>query len=141
MLDILTTTISDFATWYDITRVNLGDDNQAFGRYAGVARYIGWDMCYWVVPISGIPVADSTVQHVTSDDLFNPDIKSQVKAFNSTLESWLDDGNDHIKSDLSPALDSFEAVDPAYGDGSLTPMDKEYGLSLEEEVDDADLNF
>eukprot|EP00804_Cyclotella_cryptica_P008557 CCRYP_007551-RA/>CCRYP_007551-RA protein AED:0.38 eAED:0.38 QI:0/0/0/1/1/1/2/0/852 len=97
-------------------------------------------MCYWIIPVSGIPISDTTVQHVTTEDLLNLDIKSQVNEFNEKLVELLDDTNHRVKWDLPKSLEDLTFDDPAYGDGSNTPTDKEYGHTLEEEVDDSDLS-
>ena len=44
----------------------------------GVARRIGRDMAYGIIPISGKLIAETTVQHVTCDDMINPDIAAQI---------------------------------------------------------------
>jgi hypothetical protein len=57
----------------------------------GVAHRVGSDMCYWLMPVSGIPVVNSSVQHVTAEDLQNPEIMQQIDDFNRRLETRLDD--------------------------------------------------
>jgi hypothetical protein len=50
-------------------------------------------MYYWIIPVSGIPIYDITVQHVTRDDLLDDDIRAQVDVFNKQLEIRLDEKN------------------------------------------------
>jgi hypothetical protein len=59
----------------------------------GVAHCVGSDMCYWLMPVSGIPIINTTVQHITGKDLRNPDIKNRVDEFNTPLSHRLDDSN------------------------------------------------
>ena len=51
----------------------------------GVAGRIGIDMSYFTMPISDQPMAQRTVQHVTRDDMLDPDISVQIKAFYQAL--------------------------------------------------------
>ena len=46
-------------------------------------------MCYWIMPVDGIPIAETTVQHVTCDDLLDNNIKSQVDRFSERLRTRL----------------------------------------------------
>ena len=61
--------------------------------WMGAAHRVGSDMCYWLMPVSGIPVVNSTIQHITAEDLCNPDIKSRIDDFNTRLMTRLDDMN------------------------------------------------
>ena len=58
-----------------------------------MAHRIGSDMCYWLMPVSGVPIVNSLIQHVTSEDLQNPDIRSRVDDFHNKLNTRLDDTN------------------------------------------------
>jgi hypothetical protein len=51
----------------------------------GVAHKVGSEMCYWLMPVSGISVANTTVQHVTLEEMCNPNIQMQIEAFDKTL--------------------------------------------------------
>ncbi|KAL7525879.1 hypothetical protein ACHAXR_001197, partial [Thalassiosira sp. AJA248-18] len=74
------------------------------------------------------PIADTTVQHVTTEDLRNPDVKRQVDTFNERLEEQLNDDNFHLPAnDYDFYLDDLYD-DTAYGDASNTPTDEEYEL-------------
>jgi hypothetical protein len=59
----------------------------------GVAHRVGSDMCFWLMPVSGVPVVHTMVQHVTAKDLRNPDLQSRVDNFNMRLDQRLDDMN------------------------------------------------
>ena len=48
-------------------------------------------MCYWLIPVSGVPVVNSSVQHVMAEDLQNPEIMQRIDDFNRRLETRLDD--------------------------------------------------
>ena len=51
----------------------------------GVAHRLGSNMSYWIMPISGQPISEATVQNVTRDDMLDPDISVQIKAFYQAL--------------------------------------------------------
>ena len=57
----------------------------------GVSRKVGINMPYWIIPIYGQPVAETTLQHVTRDDMIDPDIAVQIKSFDQALNECLDD--------------------------------------------------
>ncbi len=89
----------------------------------GIAHRVRSDMCYWLMPVSGTPVVNTTVQHVTAEDLQNADIQAQVDDFNTRLQRRLDDtnfvlpGNEDI--DYYPKDDyqiDIENGDPDNGD-------------------------
>jgi hypothetical protein len=62
----------------------------------GVAHKVGSEMCYWLMPVSGIPVANTTVQHVTLEEMRNPNIQVQIEAFDKALVGRLKDTNHTI---------------------------------------------
>jgi hypothetical protein len=45
------------------------------------------------MPVSGIPVANTTVQHVTLEETHNPDIQVQIEAFDKALIEKLNNTN------------------------------------------------
>ena len=46
-------------------------------------------MSYWIIPISEKIIVETTVQHVSLDDMLEPDIAAQIKAFDQTLTEFL----------------------------------------------------
>jgi hypothetical protein len=40
-------------------------------------------MCYWVIPVSGVVLARTTVQHVTPLEHQVPELQDQVKEFDN----------------------------------------------------------
>ena len=55
----------DLVCYWPAKHPSLMADNRKLGCWAGVAHHIGSDLCYWIIPESGIPITDTTVQHVT----------------------------------------------------------------------------
>ena len=86
-------------------------------------------MCYWIILVSEMLIADSTVQHVTRDELRGEEIKQQVAAFNEALNICLDDTNFVL-----PGMEAFHikdidfpSWDPAYGDNNNPDDGISYG--------------
>jgi len=76
---------------------------------------------------SGIPIADTTVQHVTRNDMLDPTIATQIEAFNETLTTRLDDTNfkiNRVAISFEYDYEDLPQFDKAYGDN--TPHDSEY---------------
>lgn len=72
---------------------SMSEHDRELARWMGVAHRIGADMCYWLMPVSGIPIVNSTVQHVTAEDLRSTEIKERVDDFNRQVDERLDDTN------------------------------------------------
>ena len=53
-------------------------------------------MSYWIIPISGQPISGTTMQHVTRDDILDPDIAVQIKEFDQALTERSYDTNSII---------------------------------------------
>ena len=92
--------------------------DQCLGRWAGVSHNVGNDMCCWIIPVSGMSIAESTVQHVIRDELQDEDIKQEVSTFNEALKVRLDNTNFVL-----PGMEAFHiedidlpSRDPAYRD-------------------------
>ena len=75
----------DLCWYYTETHPSISKDNRALCRWLGVSHRIGSDMCYWIITETGIPMAETTVQHVTRDDLLDQDIKVQIDNFNEAV--------------------------------------------------------
>ena len=119
----------DLVWYFPGVHPSISQDNRALGRWAGVSHRIGSDMCYWIITSDGIPISESTVQHVTRDDMLEPEIMNQIEEFNETLTTRLDDSKFGIAGMGNFRLED-EEFDlpqwyPAYGDN--TPTDEEYG--------------
>ena len=71
----------------------MSKEHLSLGPWMRVARRIGSDMSYWIMPISVQPIAETTVQHVTHDDMLHPYIASQITSFDQELIERLDNIN------------------------------------------------
>ena len=92
----------DLVWYWRAPRPSLTEHDRELARWVGVANNIGSDMCYWLIPVSGIPIASTTVQHVTAEDMRDPDIRQRVEQFNQRLAQRLDDTNFEINPDRNP---------------------------------------
>ena len=68
----------DLVWYWDTAHPNIYQDDRKLGRWAGVSHRVGSDMCYWIALAKGHIIAETTVQHVTLDELNYPEIKSQI---------------------------------------------------------------
>lgn len=81
--------------WYWDTRDV--ESKRSIGRWLGVSHNVGSALCYWVITDKGTILSRTTVQHLTSDEIKQPDIKSQVHQFHENLDKIL--GDDQYTSD------------------------------------------
>ena len=96
----------------------------------GVTRKVGSNMLYWIMPISGQSIPETTVQHVTCDDILDPDIVVQIKAFDQALSERLDNTNNIIDyfdcfviKDEGSDMPQWDTWDPAYGEKKPNPTE------------------
>lgn len=119
--------------WYHAgVHPSISEENRELGRWLGVSHRVGSEMCYWIMTASGKVIAETTVQHVTRDDMLDNDIATQIESFHNTLSERLDDSNFTLPSVGNFAFDEdhydLPQWDPAYGDN--TPNDDEYGNEM-----------
>jgi hypothetical protein len=50
-------------------------------------------MCYWLLPKSRIPIARTTIQKVSQDDLQTEVFQATLKSYNDMIEEKLSDEN------------------------------------------------
>ncbi len=120
----------DLVWYWRSPNPSLSQHDRELARWMGVAHRVGADMCYWLMPVSGVPVVNSSVQHVTAEDLRDPQIKERVEDFNHRLDVRLDDTNfvlangdidEYYPEDVYevPIQDIAENGDPYNGDIAL----------------------
>jgi hypothetical protein len=84
------------------------DKNRRLARWVGVAHRIGSTMCYWLIPESGIVIANTSVQHVIADDYLQPAIKLQIDRFDAALIERLDDANFMLDPGNINPIDTYD---------------------------------
>jgi hypothetical protein len=119
----------DLVWYWPNTTASHTDKNRSLSRWVGVAQRIGSNMCYWLIPESGILVANTSVQHVIENDHLNPDIKRQINSFNAGLAKRLED--DNFKMDPSETVNQLDI----YNNDDDLPLDVEES-NLTQDIDD-----
>jgi hypothetical protein len=56
-------------------------------RWSGVAHRVGQAMCYWLLPESGVPIARTTIQSISNEELATAEVKRIIDVFNHKLIS------------------------------------------------------
>ena len=68
----------DLVWYFPNAHPSISVDDRALGRWVGVSHRVGSDMSYWIMPVSGKTVSDTTVQHVTRDDMLKPEVNEKI---------------------------------------------------------------
>jgi hypothetical protein len=55
------------------------------GRWLGEATHIGQAMCYYILPISGVPIARSSVQPVTDAEKNTEEVQQELKMLDQAI--------------------------------------------------------
>ncbi len=103
----------DLVWYHPGVHPSISEDNQVLGRWLGVSHRIGSDMCYWVMGRDGIPIAETTIQHVTCDDMLDVNIAAQIKQFDEDLRARLDDSNFKLQGMNEFAFDDIDPNAPS----------------------------
>jgi hypothetical protein len=67
------------------------EDKRLIGRWIGVAHRVGQAMCYWILPESGIPIARTTIQSFTADEIATEEVQKALKAYDDLIQSKIGD--------------------------------------------------
>jgi len=97
------------------------------GRWIGVAHNVGQALCFWVLPESDRPIARSTVQPLTNNNLRDPNVLSQLHSYDLSVRKKL---GDDLATDeaLSFEIGSEElqrTLQDADDDGHFIPVEPE----------------
>ena len=104
--------------------------------WIGVLHRVGSNLCYWILPKSGIVQSHKTVQHVTAEDYADKLIKARIEEFQQSIKERINDENHYIAVDNDgklylddePADSAFlDGVEPDYEDNEFpdAPLDDE----------------
>lgn len=77
---------------------SIGDDSKDLGRYLGISKKVGTGMCYFILTRDGKVISESSVQHVTEEDMRSEAMQAKVEEFNRTVNEKLDDENYQVKT-------------------------------------------
>lgn len=65
-------------------------------RWIGIAHRVGQAMCYWLLPKSGVPIAHTTIQAITEDELSGQTVKQQLIDYDEVIKEKLQVINDTL---------------------------------------------
>jgi hypothetical protein len=65
-------------------------------RWIGIAHRIGQAMCYWLLPESGIPIARTSIQAITQDELATHTIQAQLQSYDAQIANVI------LRNDTEP---------------------------------------
>jgi len=66
--------------WYFDHDAPFPEERRKLAKWLGVAHRVGQALCYFILPESGIPIAQSTIQPLTQDEWKLESIKQDVRA-------------------------------------------------------------
>ena len=85
-------------TPYEVLTGNTPDVSEYFARWIGIAHRVGQAMCYWVLPITGIPIAGTTIQEVTKEELNSSEVKRLMEVYDKEIEEKCPNTDSNITS-------------------------------------------
>jgi hypothetical protein len=98
--------ISEFPefTWYQpvwyLESTTFPAQTKHLARWLGVAHKVGQAMCYWLLPISAIPIARTTIQEVSQHELQSEDFQRQLTQFDNAVHEKLQQEHHGMSSQL-----------------------------------------
>ena len=60
-------------------------EKQLLGRWLGVAHRVGQALCYWILPVLGVPIARLTVQPISKDDLATKEVVDELASYGASI--------------------------------------------------------
>jgi hypothetical protein len=122
ILECLDFDFYDMVWYYNRKHPDMTNNDRSFAYWLGVSHRYGSDLCYWVLPESGIPITRTSVQHVAQEDMRNPVIVHAVEEMKLKLDKRLSEENFHNQYDGEYFDDVEEGPERtetmAYGDGT-----------------------
>ena len=109
--------------------MDMTDEKSQSGYWLGVLQNFGSVLTYWILTESGKFIARLTVQHVTLEDLLDPQKKTRFEEFDAAVHTRLNDEPDVNKD----AFNAMAVWDNFYADAQelLPPkMPKERGKTV-----------
>jgi hypothetical protein len=98
--------ISEFLefTWYQpvwyYESTTFPAQTKHLARLLGVAHKVGQAMCYWLLPVSAIPIARTTIQEVSQHELQSEDFQRQLTHFDNAVHEKLQQEHHGMSSQL-----------------------------------------
>ena len=60
-------------------------EKQLLGRWLGVAHRVGQALCYWILPVSGVPIARLMEQRISKDDLTTKEVIDELASYDMSI--------------------------------------------------------
>jgi len=80
--------LAEFDFYEPVWYYDAGDfpePKRRLGYWLGEATHIGQSMCYYVMPMSGVPIVRSSVQPVSNADKMTDEVKQELKQLNQAI--------------------------------------------------------
>jgi len=65
------------------------EQNRNIARWTGIAHQVGQAMCFWIPPISGTPIARTTIQTITQEELGTDEVKALIFIYDKATNEKL----------------------------------------------------
>jgi hypothetical protein len=72
------------------------NQNKLLARWIGIAHRVGQAMCYWILPSTGMPIARTTIQAISQEELSKDEMKRQLSEYDDTIRTKLDAYQDEL---------------------------------------------
>jgi hypothetical protein len=106
--------------WYLEQTEEFPKPRRMLGRWLGEAYNIGQALCYWVLPMSGTPIARSTVQQIPNEHFDIDSVKEELKALDKVLQEKF--GNPITHDEELPEYDINDPNREDEVDDGITPL-------------------
>ncbi len=70
------------------------EQNRLIAKWLGVAHRVGQAMCFWILPISGVPIARTTIQAISKEELTSVEVQCMITSYERAIEETLGDNTD-----------------------------------------------
>lgn len=144
-LERITGDTVDISEWlefefYDLIRywdTRDSDNKSSIGRWLGISHHVGSALCYWILTNTGKVLSRTTVQHLTQEEVRDPEIQDEIREYHKCLNQSIgsdqydyDDGIDDFVNDDEEAMAGNNFESDYFG---LEPLQ-----DLDEIVDNSD---
>ena len=114
------------------------EDGLCLRRWLGVSHRVGLALCYHIFKSKEKIESRTTVQHVTQDDLGQPETNAEIDMFNTALTEQLKDDNSKLAEGEDIIYDDIDDVSDNDNLGYLEPNVQNMKDAVERGDDDDD---
>jgi hypothetical protein len=61
------------------------EQNRNIAQWIGIAHRVGQAMCFWILPISGTPIARTTIQDISQEELITEEVKNLISKYDKAI--------------------------------------------------------